>query len=627
MSEPTRLMLRLLGEIEVVRDGKRLVLPASRKARALLVYLAVTGQSHRRDRLCSMFWDTPHDPRGALRSSLYMLRAVVDTPDRRRIVAERDTVRFDATDAAVDLLEVRRMLAAGADAVSTQDLERAAAWFRGEFAEGLALFNCPDFQAWCAAEREEARRLQVLIARALIERHAAAPEAALPHARALVRVDADDLSAHVTLLRVLVASGRQREAEEQRDLSARLLGETSDSAAHELTLTWRSFAGRPQAADHKRSRPPAEFGVPPVRTSVAAEGSSGGPVEARADMETLASAAEPVRATERKHIIVLPFTNKGGDAEEEYFADGITEDIITDLSQVSALFVVAWNTAFSYKGKGLDIVQADQTLNVKYILQGSVRRAANRIRINVHLIDGATGGHLWGERFDRDFTDIFTLQEDISKKVVAALKLKLLPEELKAITMRSTFDAQAYEFYLQARAKLSRSWGTKEFLRSARQLFTKAVMADPGYARAYAGLADCDAFLWVNGDLDVSSEQMFSNSSKALELAPNLAEAHASKGVALYVAGHPVEAIAAFERAIELDPGLFEPHYFYGFSCKDTGDFHGAAVHFEKAAQIQPRNFQPLTLLSEIYLALGRPDQSAAAARGGLSRIEEEFGE
>jgi adenylate cyclase len=170
------------------------------------------------------------------------------------------------------------------------------------------------------------------------------------------------------------------------------------------------------------------------------------------------------------------------------------------------------------------------------------------------------------------------------------------------------------------------SWGTKEFLRAARRLFAKALKVDAGYARAYVGIADCDAFLWANGDLGVSFERMLAVSGKALELAPNLAEAHASRGVALYVAGHPEEATEAFERAIALESGLFEAHYFYGFCCRDTGDFENAAVHFERAAEVQPRNYQPLTLLSEIYLVLGHPDQSAAAARRAISCIEKEFG-
>ncbi len=282
--------------------------------------------------------------------------------------------------------------------------------------------------------------------------------------------------------------------------------------------------------------------------------------------------------------LVLPFTNMSGDPEQEYFSDGITEDIITDLSQISAISVVARNTAFNFKGKTVEIDKLARQLQVGYVLRGSVRKAGNRIRITAQLVDAATGGHLWAKRFDRVFADIFALQDEISRNVVDALKLKLLPEELKAIRTRSTSNAQAYKLYLQARARLTVSWGTRQYLRSARRLFTKAVKADPGYARAYAGIADCDAFLWVNGDLAVSYDDMLTNSSKALALAPHLAEAHASRGVALYAAGHSEQAIVAFERAIGLDSGLFEAHYFYGCSCRETGDFPNAALHFERAA-------------------------------------------
>src|SRR5262249_47448641 len=151
-------------------------------------------------------------------------------------------------------LELRRRLAAGADATPTAELERFSTWFRGELAEGLDLPSCPAFQAWCAAEREEVRRLQLQLRRLLIERHAAAPEAALPHARALARSDASEVSAHAALLRVLVASGRQREAEEQHDLSLRLLAARSAGAARELSRIWRSLAARPRLTDRLRGR-------------------------------------------------------------------------------------------------------------------------------------------------------------------------------------------------------------------------------------------------------------------------------------------------------------------------------------------------------------------------------------
>jgi adenylate cyclase len=331
----------------------------------------------------------------------------------------------------------------------------------------------------------------------------------------------------------------------------------------------------------------------------------------------------PVQQKQTKPTIaVLPFTNMSGDPEQEYFSDGITEDIITDLSQISGLFVVARNTSFTFKGRAVEMIDAARQMNVGHILEGSVRKAGNRIRITVQLIDGATGGHLWAERYDRDFGDIFALQDDISKNVVSALSVRLLPEELKTITARPTTNAEAYQCYLEARSTLHLGWSNKTAIRSARQLFARAAEIDPGYARAYAGMADCDAFLWVNGAVEISYDQMLANSSKALQLAPNLSEAHASKGLALYLTGHSDDAVAAFERAIELDPELFAAHLFYGFSCRDTGQFEKAAALLERAADLMPSDPLSIGILSDVYNMLGRRKDCESASRETMVRIE-----
>jgi len=311
-----------------------------------------------------------------------------------------------------------------------------------------------------------------------------------------------------------------------------------------------------------------------------------------------------------------------GDQDQEYFSDGITEDIITDLSKVSALFVVARNTAFTFKGKAVEVVEAARKLGVGHVMEGSVRKAGNRIRITTQLIDGETGGHLWAERYDRDFGDIFALQDEISKSVVSALKIRLLPEELKAITTRSTTNTEAYECCLQARAILGFSWSSKATLRAARKIFERAAELDPGYAKAYAGIADCDAFSWVCGDLDASYQNMLANSSKALDLEPNLAEAHASKGLALYLSGHAIEAMDVFERAIALDPELWAAHLYYGFSCRDTGKFDRAVSLYERAAELYSDDWISYGMLADVYEALGQHELSMSAARRSILRIE-----
>jgi DNA-binding SARP family transcriptional activator/pimeloyl-ACP methyl ester carboxylesterase len=234
------LSLRLLGDIELSRGGKLLMLPASKKTRALLAYLAMTAKAHRRERLCSLFWDVPDDPRGALRWSLSKLRALVDEPDRPRIAGGRETVAFDGDGVEIDVLTARRRAQENGGASITA-LKETAELFRGEFLEGLDLATCPEFEAWRAAEREEARSLHRRVLTALIDRLAATPAEALAHARALVGIDPYALSAHETLLRLLAAAGRLREAEEQFAASSRILAEASARSARALGEAWRAL--------------------------------------------------------------------------------------------------------------------------------------------------------------------------------------------------------------------------------------------------------------------------------------------------------------------------------------------------------------------------------------------------
>jgi len=210
---PPELQLLVLGELSVIRAGTPFALPQSKRARALLAYLALTGRRHRRERLCAMFWQLPDDPRAALRWSLSRLRPLVDTPERARIVADRDTVGFDRDGTEIDLTALRSAVAAGLGALPTERMIALAAACRGQFLEGLELPDCPEFQAWCLAEREEAQRLQGRLLAALVERLAATPERALPHARAWMQIEPGNPDAQARFMALLRAAGRQRGAE------------------------------------------------------------------------------------------------------------------------------------------------------------------------------------------------------------------------------------------------------------------------------------------------------------------------------------------------------------------------------------------------------------------------------
>jgi adenylate cyclase len=326
---------------------------------------------------------------------------------------------------------------------------------------------------------------------------------------------------------------------------------------------------------------------------------------------------------ERPSIAVLPFTNMSGDPEQEYFSDGITEDIITDLSKVSGLSVIARHSAFSYKGKPLKVQQVGRELGVAFVVEGSVRKAGARVRVTGQLVDCRDGSHLWAERFDRDLTDIFAIQDEITHAIVDQLKVKLLPQEKKSIDQVPTKNIEAYTYYLRGREFVHRL--SKHNLQIARRMFARAVELDPQYARAYAGLADCDSHLRMVYQVDVPIDGILATTAKALALDDNLAEAHASRGVALSVGRRYDEAQAEFDKAIALDPNSFEAHFFYARFSFQQGKTERACALYERAAQIKPSDYQSVCLLAQIYNSLGREKDSEDAARRGLELAQREL--
>jgi adenylate cyclase len=326
---------------------------------------------------------------------------------------------------------------------------------------------------------------------------------------------------------------------------------------------------------------------------------------------------------EKPSIAVLPFINMSGDPEQEYFADGISEDLITDLSKISGLFVVAHNTSFTYKGKPVKVQQVSQDLRVGFILEGSVRKAGSHVRVTAQLVSGREGGHLWADRYDRDLTDIFAIQDEITHAIVDQLKVRLLPEEKKIIARAPTGNVEAYAYYLRGRQFLHRH--SNPYYVLAKRMFAKAIELDPHYARAYAGLADCDSFLFLHYNADVSIDGILASSAKALDLEGDLAEAHASRGLALSLCERYSEAMTEFDRAIALDPNLFEAHYFYARACFAQGKLEEAARLFRRAADVKPDDYQALLVLTGIQRSLGREQDMKWAAREGVARAEREL--
>ncbi|MGH8156151.1 MAG: TIR domain-containing protein [Rhodanobacteraceae bacterium] len=308
-----------------------------------------------------------------------------------------------------------------------------------------------------------------------------------------------------------------------------------------------------------------------------------------------AAAAEPsTKSTPRFSICVLPFINMSGDPEQEYFSDGITEDIITDLSKVSALEIVSRNGSFLYKGKQVDVPKVAQELKVTHVLEGSVRRAGGRVRISAQLIDGLSNRHVWAERYDRDASDIFALQDEISHAIVKALRLRLLPEEKKAIERRGTESVEAHDLYLMARQIYVTSREDERASQAIVRTCTRATEIDPKYAQAWALMAMAYRNL---RELGVQSDDGMDATERALALDSDLAEAHAVKAYILQMKGAMDEAEAEVAIALKLDPESYEANRTAGRLNYQLHRFDEATRFFDKAVNLMDSDVNSAMML------------------------------
>ncbi len=326
-------------------------------------------------------------------------------------------------------------------------------------------------------------------------------------------------------------------------------------------------------------------------------------------------------APRKLSICVLPFANMSDDPQQEYFSDGISEDIITDLSKVSALSVIARNSAFAFKGKSIDVLQIARQLNVAYVLEGSVRKSGGRVRITAQLIDGARNDHVWADRYDRDLTDIFALQDEISEAIVKALKLKLLPEEKKAIERRGTDSVDAYNLFLMARQYwLTGNSGDARREESIIRLTTRATEIDPGYARAWALLALAQGMLRTlfadRGDGGLEATE------RALALDPDLAEAHAVRADIWSRDGREDEAAAEIAAALRLDPDSYEVNNTAATLSFRQRRLEDAIRFYEKATALMETDFGSPAMLVTCYTAIGDDASARRNAQLALARAE-----
>jgi len=334
----------------------------------------------------------------------------------------------------------------------------------------------------------------------------------------------------------------------------------------------------------------------------------------RADLQTTARAS-------RRSVAVLPFADMSEARDQGYLCEGIAEEILIALGRVRSLRVASRASAFRYRTANADPTEIGAKLQVSTLLDGTVRRSGDRIRVTVTLVAVDDGFCLWSERYDRDVRDIFALQDEIARAVVAALEITLSSADREAAHRLSMPNLDAYDCYLRGRSYFFRY--DKRSIGYARDLFEQAITIDPSYGRAYAGISDCSAWLYQNaGRQPADLERAMQAAEAALRISPDMAEAHSSLGAALSLVGRHAEAEAAFQHAIALNPNLFEAHYFYARDSFTQGKLDQAIREYEEASRVRPEDYQSPLLVAQSYEDLGHADLAKMSRLRGVAIAE-----
>ena len=404
---------------------------------------------------------------------------------------------------------------------------------------------------------------------------------------------------------------------------------------HEMATGRRAFTGPTQAAviDSLLRGEPAKLEsgaapMPAVLAPVARRLLQRDPdrryasaAELKAELETIAGGSQPSPRQPFGSVAVLPFANLSADPENQYFADGMADEIISALSKVEALRVASRTSAFAFRDRREDVREIARALNVATVLEGSVRRSGRRLRVAVQLVTAEDGFQLWSSRFDRDLEDVFAVQDEIAASIADALRVVLTPKERQAIQRVPTANLAAYDLYLRGRAELRKL--TEESIVQAQHLFRRATELDPDFTPAWLGLAEAAmwAYQWFDKDARNVATAVEA-SERALAIAPGMAEAHAARGMAAWLRDDAATAIDAFTTAQALDPKLWEAPFFLARVHVTQGRLDEAARCFWRAAEIQPEDYQALGLLTSILSGLGRIDEAREAASRCIAVIE-----
>jgi DNA-binding SARP family transcriptional activator len=558
------LELRLLGPLAISRAGTPLALPASRKLRGLLGYLALAPRPVPRSQLCELLWDIPDDPRGELRWYLSKIRRVLDEPRKRRVETRGDTVRLDLSDCRVDVFELEGAMRGGIAACAPARLEKLAALLAGDFLECLEIDRSPAFGGWLVAQRRHFRDCRG----AVLERLAAfAPgDEALTHLDGWLRLAPFDQRPHEAMLTALARRGRIHDGEEHLSAAARLF-EAEGLDARPLHALWQ--AARAQAA-----------AAPGLASSAAPEPAPGG------------AEGEAPHKRRRASIAVMPFADLTGDPTPSGPADGLVHDVIARLAKLRGPLVIAQGSVFALRDRQVAPDEAGRMLGVDYIVSGRLQRRGGRLTVAVELAEAQNAQVVWAEVFDHKLGDALLTLDEIGDRVVASIAGEIEAAERNRAVLKPPDSLDAWEAHHRGLWHMYRF--NKRDNDRARHFFEAAICLDPTFSRAHAGLSFTH---WQNAfqgweEREDAVERAYAAAGQGLMADDRDPAAHWAMGRALWLRGLHDQSVGELEQAVELSPNFALGHYTLAFVHSLTGDPAAAVAASDHSRRLSP--FDPL---------------------------------
>jgi TolB-like protein/DNA-binding SARP family transcriptional activator/Tfp pilus assembly protein PilF len=592
------LRIALLGGLEIMGGEITAQASLTRKPRALIAYLALQGErGQSREKLTELLWgnSAEEQARANLRQALYAIRKALNGDKTAYLVTKGDQISLAGPDMELDVALFEQLVTES----TPHALKRAAALYKGDLLDGFSLKE-DSFEAWALVEREKLRRLASDALSKLIAHcdEIGDTSRCVETAARLLSLDPLREAAHRILMRAYAAQGRGASALKQfktcRDILKRELGVEPEPKTVALYHELRQHrATTPEGKTDSGPKPETEGPPLPDGPSVA----------------------------------VLPFRVMSADSDQEFFADGVSEDIITALSKVPYLLVIARNSTFTYKGRAVDVKQVGREQGVRYVLEGSVRKAGSRVRITSQLIDATTGLHIWGESYDRDLNDIFVVQDEITRKVMIALDVRLSGGEQVRLWSSGTNSLEAWQCVRLSADLLNKA--SPECRSEAQRLIKKALELDPKYAfawvvmgRAYRHISDMGtAGLGEEENRQTALEAAVECEQKAIELDPTCADAYALLGLCYLSKREYDEAISMSEKAIALAPNHSENLATFAATLNKSGQPEKALELIKRAMRLCP--IYPswyLFVLGTTYRLLGQNETAVSTFKESIKR-------